>query len=429
MLDCIQLCLFGWKSLILLDLSSMLRLYVQQGLSNRVLRALQERLERAMSGNPGEETRDRTRSPVRAVHGDGTGPDGTIPSEGGDTGTLPHGGADTGTLPHGGSDATAAPNDVAAPAAPGIEPPNASLPEMVPVGDYLQIMHVSNQLAQNIATCGNQIQSVGGDLEAAVEIFHRGSETIKKGLTAVADQIAKQTSAVTTMSGGLMYETTEISKLLKAFDRFSNATQWFMKAKQPLEANIHDLKMEVAALNSKMEATMGRGFEATGNLLKDLIKVNERIVTLMESQAGRPGGSIGETPPIRAGMVAPASVGGIPPFPLPTPPPVPANTGTTPAVAGNPPRATGAGTVGLPTSLFLAFCPETPGGQRPSAPSGEVTPCQRVGILTKDAGSNQQRTLSPTGYRPNEISHLTSLWAPNGLGTIRDGQQLVRRIY
>ena len=76
--DCTQLCLFGWKSLILLDLSSMLRLYVQQGLSNRVLRALQERLERAMSGNPGEETRDRTRSPVRAVHGDGTGPDGTI---------------------------------------------------------------------------------------------------------------------------------------------------------------------------------------------------------------------------------------------------------------------------------------------------------------------------------------------------------------
>ena len=51
------------------------------------------------------------------------------------------------------------------------------------MGDYLQIMHVSNQLAQNIATCGNQIQSVGGDLEAAVEIFHRGSETIKKGLT------------------------------------------------------------------------------------------------------------------------------------------------------------------------------------------------------------------------------------------------------
>ena len=404
-------------------LLSMLRLYVQQGLSNRVLRALRERLERAMSGNPGEETRDRSRSPARSVHGDGTGPDGTVPS--GD-------GGDTGAMPHGGSDVPATPNAVAP---PGIDPPNTSLPEAVPVGDYLQIMHVSNQLAQNIASCGNAIQSVGADLEAAVEVFHRGSETIKSGLTAVADQIAKQSSAVTTMSGGLMYETTEISKLLKAFDRFSNTTQWFMKAKQPLEANIHDVKMEVAALNSKMDATMGRGFDFTGKLLKDLIKVNERIVTLLESQSGSPGGTTGGTP-IGTGMVAPASAAAVPPFPLPTPPPVPVNTGTTSGVAGSPPAppaTLGAGTASsgqpLPTSLFLAYCPETPGGQRPSTPAGAVTPCQRVGILTKDAGSNQQRTLSPTGYRSNEISGLTSLWAPNGLGTIRDGQQLVRRIY
>ena len=97
-------------------LLSMLRLYVQQGLSNRVLRALRERLERAMSGSPGEETRDRSRSPVRAVHGDGTGPDGTIPSDGGDTGAMPHGG----------SDVPATPNAVAP---PGIDPPNTSLPE------------------------------------------------------------------------------------------------------------------------------------------------------------------------------------------------------------------------------------------------------------------------------------------------------------
>ena len=170
---------------------------------------------------------------------------------------------------------------------------------------------------------------------------------------------------------------------------------------------------------------MGRGFEATGKLLKDRIKVNERIVTLLGSQSGSPGGTTGGTP-IGTGMVAPASAGAVPPFPLPTPPPVPANTGTTSGVAGNPP---GAGTAGLPTSLFLAFCPETPGGQRPSTPAGAVTPCQRVGILTKDAATNQQRSLSPTGYRSNEISGLTSLWAPNGLATIRDGQQLVRRIY
>ena len=252
---------------------SMVRLYVQPGLSNRVLRSLRGRLERAMSGTLGEETHDRSRSPVRAVHGDGTGPEGTVPN--GD-------GGDAGTMPHGGSDVPAAPNDGTH---PGIVPPDTSLPEAVPVGDYLQIMHVSNQLAQNIANCGDAIQGVTTDLEAAVEVFHRGSETIKSGLTAVADQIGKQTSAVTTMSGGLMYETTEISKLLKAFDRFSNHTSWFMKAKQPLEPNIHDVKMEIGALNSKMEATMGRGFEATGKLLKDLIKVNEKIVTLLETQS------------------------------------------------------------------------------------------------------------------------------------------------
>ena len=288
-------------------------------------------------------------------------------------------------------------------------------------------------LPQNIASCGSAIQGVTADLEAAVEVFHRGSETIKSGLTAVADQIGKQTSAVTTMSGGLMYETTEISKLLKAFDRFSNTTQWFMKAKQPLETNIHDVKMEIGALNSKMEATMGRGFEFTGKLLKDLIKVNERIVTLLESQSGSPGGTTGGTP-IGTGMVAPASAAAVPPFPLPTPPPLPANTGNTSGVAGSPPGTPGAGTASsgqpLPTSLFLAYCPETPGGQRPSY-SGWSSYSMPTCRDTDKRRWNQSAayTVSPTGYRSNEISGLTSLWAPNGLATIRDGQQLVRRIY
>ena len=83
-----------------------------------------------MSGNPGDETRDRSRSHARSVHGDGTGPEGTVPS--GD-------GGDTGAMHHGGSDVPATPN---AAAPPGIDPPNTSLPEAVAVGDYLQIMHV-----------------------------------------------------------------------------------------------------------------------------------------------------------------------------------------------------------------------------------------------------------------------------------------------
>ena len=394
---------------------------MQRGLSRRVVRAVSERLERILAmASDDAGTRPRSRSPMRTAEttdldasvpaqADGGLPEGTVPG-----GSLPEGVVPGGDLPEG-----------TMPGETGDMPGPPNVPEM------MQVLQVANQLAQNIATCGGAIQGVTADLEAACEVFTRGSETVKTGLSEVANQIGKQTSAVTTMSGGLMYETTEISKLLKAFDRFSNQSGWFMKGKQTLEANIHDVRMEIGALNSKLDATIGRGFEGTGKLIKDLIKVNEKIVTLLESQSGGA--------PIGTGMVAPASTAAVPPFPLPTPPPVPVNTGSTSGMAGSPPAppaTLGAGTATgtatgqpLPTSLFLAYCPETPGGQRPATAAGGVTPCQRVGILTKDAGTHQQRTLSPTGYRSNEISHLTAMWAPNGLASIRDGQQLVRRIY
>ena len=83
----------------------------------------------------------------------------------------------------------------------------------------------------------------------------------------------------------------------------------------------------------------------------------------------------------------------------------------------------------LPVSLFMAFCPEQPNGQRPSTPLPIPTPCQRVGIVTRDAGTGVQRTLSPTAYRPEQIGGITSLWAPQGLGMIRDGNSQFRRIY
>ena len=77
----------------------------------------------------------------------------------------------------------------------------------------------------------------------------------------------------------------------------------------------------------------------------------------------------------------------------------------------------------------MAFCPEQPNGPRPNAPLPIPTPCQRVGIVTRDAGTGVQRTLSPTAYRPEQTSGITSLWAPQGLGMIRDGNSQFRRIY
>ena len=83
----------------------------------------------------------------------------------------------------------------------------------------------------------------------------------------------------------------------------------------------------------------------------------------------------------------------------------------------------------LPVSLFMAFCPEQPNGPRPNAPLPIPTPCQRVGIVTRDAGTGVQRTLSPTAYRPEQTTGITSHWAPQGLGMIRDGNSQFRRIY
>ena len=56
-------------------------------------------------------------------------------------------------------------------------------------------------------------------------------------------------------------------------------------------------------------------------------------------------------------------------------------------------------------------------------------PVQRTGVVTKDPSSGVLRTLSPTPYRGDQVSAITALWAPSGLGMLRDGQQQYRRIY
>ena len=83
--------------------------------------------------------------------------------------------------------------------------------------------------------------------------------------------------------------------------------------------------------------------------------------------------------------------------------------GPAPAPAVPPPPAE-------PVSLFMAFCPEQPNGPRPNTPLPIPTPCQRVGIVTRDAGTGVQRTLSPTAYRPEQTSGITSIWARQTAG-------------
>ena len=386
------------------------RLYLQRGLSTRVVRAVSQRLEQilAMASDGAADVRTRSRSPARAAEtsdlndptvnvGVPAQPEGTAPGGNGDMpGDMP--GLDT---------------MVAAPPGVDLVAPDPSEPEM---------------WKQQLEKVLSKLQGVSFELSAAVDAYGDHHDKLRTEISALGEKLESQSMALTTVGASMASEVVEINKLLRAFDKFAGLFKWTFGGKNSVETNMSILQQTMMEQKAEFESTMVGALSKMSTLL-------EKLVENTAKGDGQPGQSpifppqAPETPPIRTGMEAPASVGGMPAFPLPTPPPVPPNTGTSSAAAVNPPKATGAGAMGLPTSLFLAFCPETPGGQRPSAPTGEVTPCQRVGILTKDAGSNQQRTLSPTGYRSNEIAHLTSLWAPNGLGTIRDGQQLVRRIY
>ena len=85
----------------------------------------------------------------------------------------------------------------------------------------------------------------------------------------------------------------------------------------------------------------------------------------------------------------------------------------------------------LPISSFVGFLPLLPGEQGPAASHHPGVPTPRKGtpVMTKDSVSGGRRALSPTAYRPNQISALISAWSPAGIATIHDGREESRRIY
>ena len=85
----------------------------------------------------------------------------------------------------------------------------------------------------------------------------------------------------------------------------------------------------------------------------------------------------------------------------------------------------------LPISSFMGFLPLHPGEQGPAASHHPGVPTPRKGtpVMTKDSVSGGRRALSPTAYRPNQISALISAWSPAGIATIHDGREESRRIY
>ena len=152
-----------------------------------------------------------------------------------------------------------------------------------------------------------------------MDVYSAGQRDLKIALEGIAEQISKQASAITVLSGGLAHEQSEVTKLLKAFDRFSTLGKWALSGNNPVEANINALQREVGAQTSKLEIGLGKGFESVVKTLKELtLRLEQRGGHSVAAPAVVP--PAGAVPPggVPAGLVTTASA-----------PPPPANlTGT-----------------------------------------------------------------------------------------------------
>ena len=298
------------------------RLYVQRGLSDRVVTAIVRRLERALTMSSSnrvdavEETRTRSRSRTRdeaAGTPGGTG-EADAPASGGEAG-----------VPAGSGEVEMSPG------APGVPPPSTGetvVPELgVPTGPggvaveqpiYVdpntqvhQVLDASNQLAMRIGYCTNALVSVGHDghdLSVSTDSFTTGQVSLRTALEEISTSLQAQTAAVTTLGAGLTFETTEITKLLKAFDRFAASFKWVMSGSNSMEKNLQSIQQAIEDQTGKVVAAVQTGFEGVEKQLRAVAAVLERIAQNTASQAVPPPPTFPPFPP-PGGLTAPASVG------------------------------------------------------------------------------------------------------------------------
>ena len=400
-----------------------MRLYCQPGLSSRVVQALRTRLERTLR-MAAEEGRARSRSRGREADESGNPgvPEGTPGMPEGNPG-VPEG---TPGMPEG---TPGVPEGT-----PGMPEGTPGMPEGVP-GDMTAAPRAAPsgmevlELTQKISECATRIGNVTEDLAITLDHFNNGRVELQKGFQELSTQIKSTAHCITVMTSGVSFQAGEITKLLKAFDRWATTGRWALAGSQSVETNIQGVQGEVEKQAARLEASFSSGIESLAVHLQEMVRLLRERPPSTAVPASVPEGATDAGTPLTPGAVGAPAVGA----------PVVGTPGATGRAestsSGGVPLPGGASATAvlpppaLPVSLFMAFCPEQPNGPRPNAPLPIPTPCQRVGIVTRDAGTGVQRTLSPTAYRPEQLTGITSLWAPQGLGMIRDGNSQFRRIY
>ena len=113
------------------------------------------------------------------------------------------------------------------------------------------------QLTQKIEECATRIGNVVQDLAIALDHFNNGRDELKKGFQELSKQIKDTAHCITTMTSGVTYQSGEITKLLKAFDRWANTGRWALAGSHSVETNIHGVQGEVGKQAEKLPGYCG----------------------------------------------------------------------------------------------------------------------------------------------------------------------------
>ena len=272
-----------------------MRLYHQPGLSNRVVSALRNRLERVLLGMSAD---GDARAHGNGAHGE----------EGDEHRGRSRSRGRTATEAHG---------------SPGLNedvPPGAEIPpvEALPEEAEKSVLMVSNALAKNIGDCASKLTTLTEDLGLAVDNVSDARKELSKGFSELREQLKAQSYGTTAVTGAVSHQSAEIVKLLKAFDKFSHAGKWALSGNETIENNVKAVREEIKTQGERLEQCLQGGFEEVSRHLKELVRVmgtpkGIHMDTPETPERVEMGGFFPPNPPVNPpGMVGPTETAAVP---------------------------------------------------------------------------------------------------------------------
>ena len=208
-----------------------MRLYVRPGLSIRVLRALQTRLREAMAS--GSDVQNAAASPSReGEHGDRARSRSRARGEEGNEPHVPEDRREDGKEE--GEDA---------PEVPDATKKGAS---------RLELMN-------EVIACGKAISTASEDLSLVLNELKWTKKEMADGYKLLAEQMDATNKAIVTMGASITHQSSEISRMLRAFDKHAGTVRWALKGNSPLEQSIQGITSEVTnRAEQQQDTAMGK---------------------------------------------------------------------------------------------------------------------------------------------------------------------------